>query len=590
MKKLLALSALSLALGFFAARPAIAADDSLDQIIKDHWTWSLSQSPTFATTLGVRDFDDRLGDPSLDAYDAGIAAEKAFLARLDALDHMQMTSDQQLNFDLLKLDLENDIAGAAFGGKYLAITNRAGPHTFIAGLPDDLPFFTKADYESYLKRLAAAPGYIDQTIAVLRAGVDEGWTQPCEAMGGYEATIRYHVVDAAEKSALMAPFTTRPATISASDFKKLKASAGETVMSAVVPAIAKFADFYESDYKPACRKDAGAGALPDGVAYYAYRTRLFTTTEMTPEQIHALGLSEVARIRKEMAAVIKAAVFDGDFKAFQQFLRTDPRFYAKTAQELMDRNSFVAKKIDGELPKLFTRLPRMPYTLKEIPADIAEGTTTAYYEAPAGDGSRAGVYRVNTSKLDTRPLFEVEALTLHEAVPGHHFQIALAQELDLPDFRKFGGFTAFVEGWGLYAESLGLDVGFYEDPYSNFGRLSYEMWRACRLVVDTGLHAKGWTRAEAIAFMSENTALSEHNIKAEVDRYIAWPGQALAYKIGQLRFKALRARAEKELGARFDLRRFHDELLGAGALPLSLVEARIERWIAVEKETPAAPR
>jgi uncharacterized protein (DUF885 family) len=249
----------------------------------------------------------------------------------------------------------------------------------------------------------------------------------------------------------------------------------------------------------------------------------------------------------------------------------------------MEKNSLVAKKIDGELPKLFTRLPRMPYTLKEIPADIAEGTTTAYYERPAGDGSRAGVYRVNTSKLETRPLYEIEALTLHEAVPGHHFQIALTQELDLPEFRRFGGFTAYTEGWGLYAESLGLDVGFYQEPYSNFGRLSYEMWRACRLVVDTGMHAKGWSRQQAIDFMKENTALSEHNIKAEVDRYIAWPGQALAYKVGQLKFKELRARASRVLGSDFDLRRFHDELLGAGALPLSLVEQRIDRWIESEK-------
>jgi uncharacterized protein (DUF885 family) len=284
-----------------------------------------------------------------------------------------------------------------------------------------------------------------------------------------------------------------------------------------------------------------------------------------------------------MGAIIKSVQFEGDFKAFQEFLRADPRFYAKTPEELMEKNALVAKRIDGELPKLFTRLPRMPYTLKEIPADVAEGTTTAYYERPAGDGSRAGVYRINTSKLETRPLYEIEALTLHEAVPGHHFQIALAQELDLPGFRRFGGFTAFVEGWGLYAESLGLDVGLYQDPYSNFGRLSYEMWRACRLVVDTGMHMKGWSRQQAIDYMKENTVLSAHNIEAEVDRYIAWPGQALAYKIGQLKFQELRARAARALGARFDLRRFHDETLEDGALPLSILEAKVDRWIAAER-------
>lgn len=582
MKKLAAATAL-LALATTAALAGDEERDSLDQIILDHWTWTLETNPTFATSLGVRDFDDRLEDPSLAAFDAGIEAEKKFLNRLTALDSKALNDADRLNYDLLRLDLENDIEGAAFGGKYFIITNRAGPHTFIAGLPDDLPFFTKADFESYVKRLNATPAYMDAVIARLSAGVDAGWTQPCAAMEGYEETIRHHVVGKPSDSVLMKPFATKPATISARDWKKLRSDAEKATASKVVPAIRKFADFYERTYAPACRKDVAASSLPDGAAYYAYRARLYTTTGMTPDEIHALGLSEVARIRAEMAAVIKGVDFDGDFKAFQEFLRTDPRFYARTPQELMEKNSYVAKKIDGELPKLFTRLPRTPYTLKEIPADIAEGTTTAYYERPAGDGSRAGVYRVNTSKLDTRPLYEVEALTLHEAVPGHHFQIALSQELDLPEFRRFGGFTAFIEGWGLYAESLGLDVGFYEDPYSNFGRLSYEMWRACRLVVDTGMHAKGWSRQQAIDFMKENTALSEHNIEAEVDRYIAWPGQALAYKIGQLKFRELRTRAEGALGEKFDLRRFHDALLEDGALPLTLVEQKIDRWVDAQK-------
>jgi uncharacterized protein (DUF885 family) len=559
------------------------AADSLDAVIKDHWAFTLEQDPTFATSLGVRDYDDRLGDPSLAAVEAAVEKKKAFLSRIESLDRDVLSDADRLNYDLLALDLRNDIEASKFGGKYLAITNRSGPHTFIAGLPDDLPFFTKADFESYLNRLDAAPAYMEAVIARLKAGIDVGWTQPCAAMYGYEETIRFHVVDKAAASALMKPFAARPATISDKDWKKLMASAERAVMKSAVPAFAEFADFYAKDYAPACRKEIAASSLPDGAAYYAHRARLFTTTNMTPDEVHALGVKEVARIRKEMGAIIKSLEFDGDFKAFQEFLRADPRFYAKTPEELMEKNSRVAKKIDGELPKLFTRLPRMPYTLKEIPADIAEGTTTAYYERPAGDGSRAGVYRINTSMLETRPFYEIEALTLHEAVPGHHFQIALAQELDVPEFRRFGGFTAFVEGWGLYAESLGLDVGFYEDPYSNFGRLSYEMWRACRLVVDTGMHMKGWSRQQAIDYMKENTALSEHNIEAEVDRYIAWPGQALAYKIGQLKFQELRARAAKALGARFDLRRFHDEVLKDGALPLSILEAKVDRWIAAER-------
>jgi uncharacterized protein (DUF885 family) len=559
------------------------AADSLEAIIKDHWDFTLEQVPTFATSLGVRDYDDRLGDPSLAAVDAAIEKKKAFLSRLESLDRDALSDAGRLNYDLLALDLRNDIEASKFGGKYLAITNRSGPHTFITGLPEDLPFFTRADFESYVTRLEATPAYMDAIIARLKAGIDAGWTQACAAMDGYEETIRFHVVDKASVSALMKPFAARPATISDRDWKKLKIRAESAVMQRAVPALARFADFYVKDYAPACRKEIAASSLPDGAAYYAHRARLFTTTDMTPEAIHALGLKEVARLRKEMGAIIKSVQFEGDFKAFQEFLRADPRFYAKTPEELMEKNALVAKRIDGELPKLFTRLPRMPYTLKEIPADVAEGTTTAYYERPAGDGSRAGVYRINTSKLETRPLYEIEALTLHEAVPGHHFQIALAQELDLPGFRRFGGFTAFVEGWGLYAESLGLDVGLYQDPYSNFGRLSYEMWRACRLVVDTGMHMKGWSRQQAIDYMKENTVLSAHNIEAEVDRYIAWPGQALAYKIGQLKFQELRARAASALGARFDLRRFHDETLEDGALPLSILEAKVDRWIAAER-------
>ncbi len=569
-------------LAAFAAGPALAAD-SLDAVIKDHWAWSLAQSPTFATSVGVRDYDDRLQDSSLAAYDAAVEDQKRFLARLEALDESALSAADRVNYDLLTLELEDDVEAARFGGKYLAISNRRGPHTFLAGLADDLPFFTAADYESYVKRLNAAPAYVEGVIGRLEKGIEAGWVLPCEAMSGYEKTIRFHVVADARESAMMAPFDAKPSTIAEKDWKRLKDAALRAVADKAVPAIARFAEFYEKAYKPACRQTIGALALPDGRAWYDHRARVFTTTPLSADEIHKIGLKEVARIRKEMDTTIKAAKFTGDFKAFQDFLRSDPRFYAKTPQELMEKNSFVAKKIDGELPKLFTRLPRMPYTLKEIPADVAEGTTTAYYERPAGDGARAGVYRVNTSKLDTRPLYEIEALTLHEAVPGHHFQIALSQELDLPEFRKYGGFTAFIEGWGLYAESLGLDVGFYQDPYSNFGRLSYEMWRACRLVVDTGIHAKGWTRAQAIAFMNENTALSEHNITAEVDRYIANPGQALAYKIGELKFKDLRAWASKALGGKFDLRRFHDAALENGAVPLSVLESRIVRFIAEEK-------
>lgn len=557
--------------------------DALQTVIDDHWAWSLEQNPTFATSLGVRDYDDRLGSVSLAAADQSVAKEAGFIARLEEINVDDLAPSEQVNYKLLLLGLKNNAAAAQFGGKYLVMTNRNGPHTFVSGLPDRLPFFTKADFESYVTRLSDIPRYLSEATDTLGAGVAAGWTQPCAPMEGVEQSIRYHVVVSVADSVFMKPFETKPATVAARDWKRLKSRAQKTVAQKVIPAIRQYADFYAQDYALACRKQIGALDLPNGDAYYAHRVRVFTTTEKTPDEIHQLGVSEVARIRAAMMGVIKEVDFDGDFDAFQNFLRTDPQFYAKTPEELIAATSVIAKKADGALPRLFTRLPRMPYTVKPVPADIAEGTTTAYYERPAGDGSRAGVYRINTSLLDQRPLFELEALSLHEAVPGHHFQIALSQELTLPNFRKFGGFTAFTEGWGLYAESLGLDAGFYEDPYSNFGRLSYEMWRACRLVVDTGMHSKGWSKERAVAFMADNTALSLHNIEAEVNRYITWPGQALAYKIGELKMQELRQRASSVLGADFDLRRFHDALLENGAVPLSVLEENIDAWIAAEK-------
>ena len=566
-----------------APQPAIEAAPTLQSIIDEHWAWGLSEAPVFATTLGVRDYDDQLGDPSLAAADRRLAKTEYFIAKLEALDQSALSADEQINYKLLLLDLKNDVEAAQFGGKYFLMTNRSGPHRSIVGLPDRLPFFTLADFESYVARLNAAPRYLEAATETLRAGAEAGWTRACEAMEGVEESIRYHIVEDSNDSVLMKPFETAPATISTRNWRQLKADAADAIDDKVVPALAAFADFYAQEYAPACKEEVGASALPDGLAYYAHRARVYTTTDRTPDQIHKIGLSEVARIRAEMKKVIASTGFEGDFAAFQEFLRTDPKFYAKTPEELMAANALAAKKADGALTQLFTRLPRMPYTVKPIPDDIAEGTTTAYYEPPAGDGSRPGVYRVNTSKLDTRPLYEVEALTLHEAVPGHHFQIALAQETELPNFRKYGFFTAFVEGWGLYAESLGRDAGFYQDPYSDFGRLSYEMWRATRLVVDTGIHAKGWTKQQAIDYMAENTALSLHNIEAEVNRYITNPGQALAYKMGELKMQELRKRASQALGREFDLRRFNDALLASGAVPLSVLEDNIDAWIASER-------
>ena len=356
------------------------------------------------------------------------------------------------------------------------------------------------------------------------------------------------------------------------------------IQAKIYPALAEQRDWYVRDYAPACAQAIGVSGQPGGADYYAFRIREMTTTDMSADEIHELGLGEVARIRSEMESVAKAAGY-ASREAFIAHLRTDPQYYADDAETLMEKNARQAKTIDGKLPGLFGRLPRLPYGLREIPAETAEGTTTAYYNPGSPEIGVSGTYYVNTSKLDQRPYWEIPALTAHESVPGHHLQIALQQELDMPEFRKqLAFFTAFVEGWGLYSERLGIEMGIYDTADKDMGRLSYEMWRACRLVVDTGIHSKGWSKDRAVAFMTDNSALTAANIDAEVNRYISWPGQALAYKIGELKIRALRTRAEEALGDQFDLRAFHDVVLGQGAVPLDLLERRIDNWIAQERQ------
>ncbi len=555
------------------------ADLAFETLLDQHWNWSLSLSPVFATSLGVRDYDDQLDDPSLAAYEARIVTTKSYLDDFKSIDVAALSADNQLNHKLITLELETAIEASQFGGKYMIMTNRGGPHLTVTGMASRLPFYNPADFQSYIARLGVIPSYMSKATDRLRAGLDAGWSQPCAPMRGFESSIDTHIVDDLQDSVFMAPFETKPKTMSEATFNSFKTKAEAAVKDQVIPSLETFRDFYVSDYAPKCQKQVGTSAMPGGAEYYAHRVKMFTTTDLTADEVHNIGLSEVKRIRAEMDEVQQQAGFNGTFKEFQNYLRTNPEFYPKTAQERMDIAAVILKRMDGLLPELFTKFPRMPYGLKEIPADIAEKTTTAYYNRPSGDGSRAGFYFINTTNLDKRPLYEMEALSLHEAVPGHHFQLALAQELPLPNFRKYGGFTAFSEGWGLYSERLGLDVGFYNTPYTNFGRLSYEMWRACRLVVDTGMHSKGWTRQQAIDFMADNSGLSLKNIENEVDRYITWPGQALAYKIGELKIRELRSLAEKELGENFDIRTFHDAVLENGAVPLSVLEEKIKAWI-----------
>ncbi|MFN3584591.1 DUF885 domain-containing protein [Phenylobacterium sp.] len=573
------------ALAVAAPAQAQTATDSFKAVLADHWAWYLKANPVQATILGVRTYDKELGDPSLAAIDREAAEAKGFLARLDAIPTDQLSEADRLNHALLRRELANQVEGDRFVQRAILFSNRRGWHLNFARLPERVPLFTLADYESYLARLAAYPEYNRKAIETTRTLVKAKATHPCAAMVGFERGIAAQVVDDPTKSDLYAPFLKpRPANITEAQWKDLSDRARQLVSTAVVPAYRDFLAFYTSEYQPACRKTFGAYDMPQGREWYAYRVRLMTTTDRTPEEIHQLGLSEVARIRAEMDAVVKRSGFQGDRAAYVEHLRTDPRYYPKTPDELIAVASVLAKRIDGEMPKLFGRLPRTPYTVKPVPAATAPGTTTAYYTQGSYEGAQPGVYWVNTSKLDQRPLFEMPALTVHEAVPGHHQQLSIQSELDLPEFRKHAvNFTVFTEGWGLYSERLGIDMGLYDTPEKDFGRLSYEMWRACRLVVDTGLHSKGWTRDQAIQFMLDNTALSRGNIEAEVNRYMVDTAQALAYKFGELKIRELRARAETELGPAFDLRAFHDTVLENGEVPLDVLEPHVDAWIAARK-------
>lgn len=580
MRRLAPLLAAIIVIGAAGAR----ADD-LKTLFADYWANEMAENPLNATSSGVHDYDDRLPDVSPEAQTRRDGKDAAFLARLDAIDAGAASESEKLSAELLRFILKHRVAQAPFRSWRMPFLSDSGFHTDMGYAVSATPFRTAADYERYLKRLKALPAYLDQNVANMRLGLAEGFTQPREILDGILASFDAQAAPAAKAHPLYEPFLDMPGAIPKKARARLAAE-GERVLAAeVIPAFARTARFMREEYAPAARTTLGIGAVPEGEAYYRTLVRYFTTRDdATPEAIHALGLKEVARIRKEMAAVMKEAGFKGDLAAFIAFLRTDPQFYPKSAEELLRYAAYVAKETDGKLPGYFGKLPRQPYSVQPVPAEIAENYTTGRY-SPAPPGSdRGGEYWVNTSHLDKRPLYEIPALTLHEAAPGHHLQNALAYEIEnAPEFRKQFYPHAFGEGWGLYSEKLGVEMGVYKTPYEEFGRLSYEMWRACRLVIDTGIHAKGWTRAEAIDYLASNTALSMKNVETEVDRYIAWPGQALAYKIGELTIWELRARAEKALGPKFDIRAFHDAVLTEGGLPLDALARRVDAYIARTK-------
>ena len=554
----------------------------LHQLFDDYHEYTLQINPLASTERdeGPENAAAILPETCLDAVNRRYHDTIQFLARTEAIDRDELSEENRLNYDIFRLQLENSKLAYEVNDHLLPLNGWWDYHATFADLGNRVPLNNSKDYENYLSRLVAFPQYNSGYIERMRKGVETGFVRPKIVFEDYLASIEAHIVETAEESRLFAPFLDFPAAVPESDRDRLKTEAEEIIMQTVVPEFDRLVRFLGEEYIPSAAEKEGISFVPGGEEYYQYLVEMHTTMQITPEEVHRVGLEEVARIRDEMMEIVKERGFENDFDGFIEYLRTDPRFYAESAEELMKETAYVLKKMDGKLPELFKTLPRLPYGIMEVPDYLAPRTATAYYSRGAADGTRAGFYAVNTYDLTSRPLFEVVALSLHEAVPGHHLQIALQQELEgLPRFRTAGGFTAYTEGWALYSERLGLEVGMYDDPYSNFGRLSYEMWRALRLVVDTGIHAKGWSREEAVEFMAANSALSLHNIRSEVNRYIFWPGQALAYKMGEIKIRELREMAEIALGDYFDLREFHDVILLSGSVPLSVLEDNIKMYV-----------
>ena len=573
---------LTLATPLLAETPAAA----LNRLFDDEWQRGLREDPIDASFYGDHRYADKLPDLSFDAIAASQAADRAALERLDAIDPAALGEQDRINHGVFGWQLRQRIAGQRFQRHLIPINQRGGIQTFD-GVLEQLPMATVEDYRNWIARLRAFGTLTDQTIALMRRGMELRIVPPKVVMQRVSAQLAGQAVDSPEQSRFWRTFASFPTTVPASEHEALRKEGRKAIDEVVLPAYRRLHRFFVDEYLPACSDSIAATDGPDGRDYYAWVAQYFTTTDLTPDRIHETGLAEVARIRAEMEAVKQEVKFDGDLAAFFTHLRTDPQFFHKTPEDLLEAYQAISKRIDPELVKVFGRLPRLPYGVRAIPDNIAPDTTTAYYQPGAADGTRAGYYYVNLYKPEVRPKWEMMALSLHEAVPGHHFQFALGLELpEQPMFRRTGYIVAYGEGWALYAERLGYEMGLYADPYDRMGQLAYDMWRAVRLVVDTGMHAKGWSRQQAIDYFMANAPKTEQDVVNEIDRYIAWPGQALAYKIGQLKISELRARAEAELGKAFDLRAFNDAVLATGSVPLAVLETHMTRWIAERKAAP----
>jgi len=568
---------------------ADSASESFKRLVSDEWAWQLREHPEFATYTGAPGGNDRWSDVSRAAIEARKAHARELLEQVRAIDRAQLALEERMNYDLFRKDAEDTVEGQRFPSDLLPLNQLTGVQQDLPQTLVNAPARTVKDYEELVARIAASGARIDQETALMQWGLELNLTPPAISIRDVPDQVKSQIVDDPMLSPMLVPFTQMPDSIPVTERERLKAAAQKAYTENTRPAFQRMHTFLLNDYLPKARETIALTALPDGEAWYAYNVRTTTTTSLTPKQIHELGLSEVKRIRAEMDAVIVDSGFQGNFVEFCDMLRVDPKFYFTDKEALLRAYRDVAKRIDPELPKLFGKLPRLTYGVLPVPEYAEQSQTTAYYMPGSPRAGRPGNFFANTYKLETRPIWEMESLTAHEAVPGHHLQIALAQELEnVPEFRRWSGPTAFVEGWGLYAESLGGEIGLYQDPYSKFGRLTYEIWRAIRLVVDTGMHSMGWTRQQAIDYFAANTGRQLHDITVEVDRYIVWPGQALAYKIGELKFKELRARAQSALGEKFDLRAFHDACLENGAIPLDVLDAHISDWIEQQKNTGVA--
>ncbi len=574
---------LLLALAFsLVSTASLAKSQALADLISQEWQYRMAQNPLDATSNGIKAYNDRLGDVSLTALTKQIAKKKDFLAQLKTIDTRTFTEQEKINAELFTWQLSGEIKDFELKSYQIPFNTFWSFYTAVGSTMPTTPMRNLRDYQDYIKRLSDIPRFFSQHIANMQQGINDNFMLPKVVLEGIIPTIDAQIYKNAEQNALFKPFTTFPKGINKSQQQALIIEAKKVFEQDVHPAYQQLSDFFKKQYLPKAPIKIGAYYINNGQAYYAQQIRNYVTvTNLSAAQIHQTGLAEVARIRAEMEKLIKQQEFAGDFKDFVQFLRSNEQFYAATKRDLLKEASYIAKRIDHKMPGYFKTLPRLSYGVVPVPDAMAPNYTTAAYWNAIKDGDTGGNYMINTYALDQRPLYELTALTLHEAVPGHHHQAAISSELEnVPEFRKSLYFSAFGEGWALYSEKLGVEMGLYETPYDDFGRLSYEMWRACRLVIDTGVHAMGWSRQQALDFLANNTSLSLANVRAEVDRYISWPGQALSYKLGEMKIWQLRAKAEKALAQQFDIREFHDVILKNGALPLVLLEKQVDAYTA----------